>query len=80
MDQPKLNILGGVVTLGGDVVPAKNTLTKNKKTKRTKESELARIAEIERLFDKIKIFISQGKLTEALDLRYEADKLRINWK
>ena len=27
--QPKLNVLGGVVTLGGDVVPAANTLTIN---------------------------------------------------
>jgi hypothetical protein len=28
--QPKLNVLGGVVTLGGDVVPAAHTLTGNK--------------------------------------------------
>ena len=43
--QPKLNVLGGVVTLGGDVVPAAHTLTGNKTmTKKQKMAKLNREA------------------------------------
>ena len=50
-----------------------------KKRKESEAEKKARHTEIERLFKEINLLVSQGKLEEALDLRFEADKLRIFW-
>lgn len=52
---------------------------KNMKTE-TSQAKKNRHAEIERLFAEIEKLVAIGEFEKALDLRFEADGLRIYWK
>jgi len=50
-----------------------------KKVKETAQEQKNRHAEIERLFLEINKLAKEGKMEEALDIRAQADRLRIYW-
>jgi hypothetical protein len=48
--------------------------------KEMKKKRDIRHEKIEQMFSLIKELVEQGKIDEALNLRVEADKLRVYWK